>query len=91
MGFREKLKNRPGFRLPKFEPFHLKLSPSAGTYATNPRWSNKDLDPVPVKYRTWGIWDYFNYCTFSSVKFTLTLFQGAATCLLHLFGLLSLQ
>jgi len=63
MGVFEKMKNRPGFRFPKPEPFHWKLTPQPGSYATNPRWSNRDLDPVPVRMRTWGIWDYFNYCT----------------------------
>jgi cytosine/uracil/thiamine/allantoin permease len=62
MGVFEKMKNRPGFRLPKPDPFHWKLTPSAGSYASNPRWSNKDLDPVPVRLRSWGVWDYFNYC-----------------------------
>jgi cytosine/uracil/thiamine/allantoin permease len=62
MGAFDKFKNRPGFRW-KFPEFHLKLTPSAGSYATSPRWSNKDLDPVPIIYRTWGVWDFFNYCT----------------------------
>jgi cytosine/uracil/thiamine/allantoin permease len=70
MGVFDKFKNRPGagFRFPKPEPFSLKLTPQAGSYATNPRWSNKDLDPVPVKYRTWGTLDFFNYCTESCRK-----------------------
>jgi len=84
MGAFENLKNRPGFRW-KLPEFHLKLTPSAGSYATNPRWSNKDLDPVPVIYRTWGIWDFFNYCTCSCENW-LTVSQGAATCLRLLSG-----
>ena len=90
MGVFDKFKNRPGagFRFPKPEPFHLKLNPSAGSYATNPRWSNKDLDPVPVIYRTWGTWDFFNYCNIL-LKLIVNL-QGAVICLLLPFGPLSL-
>lgn len=65
MGVFENFKNRPGvgFRFPKPEPFHLKLTPQPGSYAKNPRWSNKDLDPVPVRLRSWGVLDFFNYCS----------------------------
>ncbi|KAM0753513.1 hypothetical protein T439DRAFT_345959 [Meredithblackwellia eburnea MCA 4105] len=34
--------------------FRWKLAPAAGTYATDPRWSNHDIDPVPVAARVWG-------------------------------------
>jgi cytosine/uracil/thiamine/allantoin permease len=65
MGVFDKLKNGTGegFRIPKPGKFHLKLTPAPGSYAKNPRWSNPDIDPVPVKRRTWGVWDFFNYCT----------------------------
>ena len=33
---------------------HRRVPFEAGIYANSPRWSNKDLDPVPVHMRTWA-------------------------------------
>ena len=33
----------------------------AGVYGNSPRWSNKDLDPIPYAQRTWGGLDYWAY------------------------------
>jgi len=42
---------------------HLTLTVpfKAGAYGNSPRWSNKDLDPIPVEQRTWGGIDYWAY------------------------------
>jgi hypothetical protein len=32
----------------------LRVPFTAGIYENSPRWSNKDLDPVPPEQRTWG-------------------------------------
>ncbi|PKS13150.1 hypothetical protein jhhlp_000492 [Lomentospora prolificans] len=42
---------------------HLKLAVpfEAGIYANSPRWSNKDLDPIPPEKQTWGAVDYWAY------------------------------
>jgi hypothetical protein len=32
----------------------LRVPFKAGMYENSPRWSNKDLDPVPPELRTWG-------------------------------------
>ncbi|KAK4096818.1 hypothetical protein N658DRAFT_479998 [Parathielavia hyrcaniae] len=46
----------------KIEPhLHLRVPFQAGIYAKFPRWSNKDLDPVPPEKRTWGGGDYWAY------------------------------
>ena len=48
----------------KLEPhLHWRVPFEAGVYANSPRWSNKDLDPVPVNMRTWGGLDYWAYWT----------------------------
>lgn len=33
---------------------HWRVPFEAGQYANSPRWSNKDLDPIPPEKRTWG-------------------------------------
>ncbi|KAG8932925.1 hypothetical protein FRC03_000061 [Tulasnella sp. 419] len=38
-----------------------KLSPEAATFAPSNKWSNKDMDPVPIHLRTWGTIDYIAY------------------------------
>ena len=46
----------------KLEPhLHWRVPFEAGIYANSPRWSNKDLDPVPADKRTWGGIDYWAY------------------------------
>ncbi|KIM73717.1 hypothetical protein PILCRDRAFT_828851 [Piloderma croceum F 1598] len=49
------------FSAPKKPHFSLKLKPSAGTYANDPRWSNEDIDPVPVAARVWGTGSFASY------------------------------
>ncbi|KAH7922713.1 NCS1 nucleoside transporter family [Leucogyrophana mollusca] len=31
------------------------------TFALNNRWSNRDMDPVPPRFRTWSSWSYISY------------------------------
>ena len=46
----------------RIEPhLHWKVPFEAGMYANSPRWSNKDLDPIPPERRTWGGVDYWAY------------------------------
>lgn len=46
----------------RIEPhLHLRVPFKAGVYSNSPRWSNKDLDPVPPEKRTWGGLDYWAY------------------------------
>jgi hypothetical protein len=33
---------------------HWRVPFEPGVYGTSPRWSNKDLDPIPPERRTWG-------------------------------------
>jgi len=40
---------------------HWKVPQEQGEWATDPRWSNKDLDPIPYEKRTWGAVDYWAY------------------------------
>ncbi|KAF1987180.1 hypothetical protein K402DRAFT_412188 [Aulographum hederae CBS 113979] len=40
---------------------HWKVPFEGGVYPDSPRWSNPDLDPVPVEKRTWGALDYWAY------------------------------
>ncbi len=48
----------------KLEPhLHRRVPFEAGIYGNSPRWSNKDLDPVPIAMRTWGGLDYWAYWT----------------------------
>ena len=42
---------------------HWQVPFEAGVYANSPRWSNKDLDPVPIEKRTWTALDYWAYWT----------------------------
>ncbi|KAI0649150.1 NCS1 nucleoside transporter family [Trametes meyenii] len=37
------------------------LEPTPSTFAPNGRWSNKDMDPVPPKGRTWSTFNYIAY------------------------------
>lgn len=42
----------------RIEPqLHLRVPYESGGY-NEPKWSNKDLDPVPPEKRTWGSLDY---------------------------------
>jgi len=53
----------------KLEPhLHLRVPFEAGIYANSPRWSNKDLDPIPPEKRTWGGIDYWAYWTSDMVS-----------------------
>ncbi|MCJ1357775.1 MAG: hypothetical protein MMC33_007771 [Icmadophila ericetorum] len=46
----------------KIEPqLHLRVPFTVGIYENSPRWSNKDLDPVPPEMRTWTGLDYWAY------------------------------
>ncbi|KAF8483426.1 NCS1 nucleoside transporter family [Russula ochroleuca] len=48
--------------LPTFaRPSTWILEPEASTFAENSSWSNKDMDPVPLRERTWTM---LNYVTF---------------------------
>lgn len=40
---------------------HLRVPMKIGAYATEPRWSNPDLDPIAPELRTWGAIDYWAY------------------------------
>lgn len=37
------------------------LEPSQSTFAPSSRWSNKDMDPVEPKDRTWSTYNYIAY------------------------------
>ncbi|KAF8662751.1 hypothetical protein AX16_001109 [Volvariella volvacea WC 439] len=37
------------------------LHPEPSSSAPPSRWSNKDMDPVPRKLRTWNSWNYISY------------------------------
>lgn len=38
------------------------LMPEPATFAPpNSAWSNKDMDPVPERLRTWTTWDFVAY------------------------------
>jgi cytosine/uracil/thiamine/allantoin permease len=53
----------------KIEPqLHRRVPFQAGVYANSPRWSNKDLDPIPPEKRTWGGFDYWAYWTSDMVS-----------------------
>jgi len=46
----------------RIEPqLHWRVPFEAGAYQNSPRWSNKDLDPVPPELRTWGGLEYWSY------------------------------
>jgi NCS1 family nucleobase:cation symporter-1 len=49
------------FSAPKKPRFSVKLAPSPGTYADDPRWSNADIDPAPVALRIWGTGSFAAY------------------------------
>ncbi|KAI9751007.1 MAG: hypothetical protein M4579_006217 [Chaenotheca gracillima] len=40
---------------------HWQVPFEAGIYQNSPRWSNKDLDPVPLEMRTWTGKDFWAY------------------------------
>jgi NCS1 family nucleobase:cation symporter-1 len=45
--------------LKSFHDKHLVLEPEPGSFTSDgesARWSNKDLDPVPLSKRTWEWW-----------------------------------
>ena len=42
-------------------PSHWALEPEPSTHAPSSKWSNKDMDPVPPRYRTWTTWNYVTY------------------------------
>jgi Permease for cytosine/purines, uracil, thiamine, allantoin len=37
------------------------LEPEPSTYAPSSNWSNRDMDPVPPKLRTWSTFNYIAY------------------------------
>ena len=37
------------------------LEPAPSTFGPTSRWSNKDMDPVPPKQRTWNTYNYVAY------------------------------
>jgi NCS1 family nucleobase:cation symporter-1 len=39
----------------------LALEPETSTVAPDSKWSNKDMDPVPVHLRSWTTWNYVAY------------------------------
>ncbi|KAF5323194.1 hypothetical protein D9758_016729 [Tetrapyrgos nigripes] len=43
------------------KPSAWALEPEASTFAPTSRWSNKDMDPVPVHQRTWSTRNYIAY------------------------------
>ncbi|KAJ2895360.1 hypothetical protein MKZ38_006631 [Zalerion maritima] len=46
----------------RIEPhLHLHVPFKPGIYGSTPRWSNRDLDPIPPEERTWGGADYWAY------------------------------
>jgi len=42
-------------------PSYWALEPEPSTYAPSSKWSNKDMDPVSPKHRTWSTWNYVAY------------------------------
>ena len=42
-------------------PSYWALEPEPSTHAPSSKWSNKDMDPVPPRYRTWSTWNYATY------------------------------
>ena len=44
-----------------FRPSYWALEPDPSTYAPSSKWSNKDMDPVPPRHRTWSTWNYVAY------------------------------
>ncbi|CAE6472017.1 unnamed protein product [Rhizoctonia solani] len=37
------------------------LQPEPSSFAPSNKWSNKDMDPVPMHQRSWTMWDYTSY------------------------------
>ncbi|KAH7320408.1 cytosine-purine permease [Rhizoctonia solani] len=37
------------------------LQPQPSSFAPSNKWSNKDMDPVPVHQQNWTMWDYTSY------------------------------
>lgn len=55
------------------------LEPEASTFAENNSWSNKDMDPVPPRERTWTM---LNYVTFwVSCAVNISVWQLASSML----------
>ena len=55
------------------------LEPEASTFAENSSWSNKDMDPVPPRERTWTM---LNYVTFwISCAVNISVWQLASSML----------
>ena len=62
----------------KVEPqLHWRVPFEAGAFGASPRWSNKDLDPIPPEKRTWGGLDYWAYWTSDMVSRRLTALDSA--------------
>ncbi|KAF3257125.1 hypothetical protein TWF192_001404 [Orbilia oligospora] len=45
----------------RLKKFSLQLDPLPATYAPSNKWSNKDMDPVPLDMRTWRWWHIVAY------------------------------
>ncbi|KAG2750456.1 NCS1 nucleoside transporter family [Suillus brevipes Sb2] len=43
----------------KISTWELELENTA--FATDNRWSNHDMDPTPLRFRTWSSWSYVSY------------------------------
>ncbi|KAJ7170692.1 permease for cytosine/purines, uracil, thiamine, allantoin-domain-containing protein [Mycena crocata] len=46
------------------------LEPEASTFAPSEKWSNRDMDPVPVHLRTWTTWNYVAYWISDAITHT---------------------
>ncbi|PIL35616.1 transporter [Ganoderma sinense ZZ0214-1] len=55
------------------------LEPEPSTFAPDSRWSNKDMDPVPPKERTWTTTNYIAY--WISDAFTVAVWELASSML----------
>ncbi|KAI1797159.1 NCS1 nucleoside transporter family [Ganoderma leucocontextum] len=55
------------------------LEPEPSTFAPDSRWSNKDMDPVPLKQRTWTTSNYIAY--WISDAFTVAVWELASSML----------
>ncbi|KII83850.1 hypothetical protein PLICRDRAFT_444085 [Plicaturopsis crispa FD-325 SS-3] len=43
------------------KPGYWALAPPSSSFAPSSRWSNRDMDPVPPRLRTWTTWNYIAY------------------------------
>jgi NCS1 family nucleobase:cation symporter-1 len=48
-------------KLGLFRPSSWSLVRQASIYGPSARWSNEDMDPVPLEKRTWTTWNYVAY------------------------------